>query len=365
MRRSIAACVFAVALLSFAPIARAVDVNPGDSCAGFAAGSYRPTGGPEKPDGALVVCDGSIWQPILRYSSVGNAVMFASTGLPAAPLHVWGEVIIGSNGLACSAATEGAIRFNSAGGALELCDGSIWQPVDSAGGISVCPTVGDSIISDGSSWQCTSDYTPDVTPDAFSFTDQSDVATGTVIESNIITITGMNAPATVSISGDGNPQFRVQSGSWETSAMINSGQTLQLRLTSGLGSIETYSAIISVGTVTDQWDVTTENTNNCAGLSIGGYCWYASGSGDSCDDICSTHGGCDLTGTRDYAGSSGTPLQCLEVLDALSLSYDPFNDNNGPGNMGCFDILGEGYRDTSTSCAGAYSGARRACACAE
>lgn len=61
-------------------------------------------------------------------------VLFSSSGTPAAPLHIWGEAIIGSQGLACSGTTEGAIRYNSAGVAVEVCDGSAWSGVGGGGG---------------------------------------------------------------------------------------------------------------------------------------------------------------------------------------------------------------------------------------
>lgn len=48
----------------------------------------------------------------MRFLPNGH-VLFSSSGTPAAPLHIWGEAIIGSQGLACSGTTEGAIRYNS------------------------------------------------------------------------------------------------------------------------------------------------------------------------------------------------------------------------------------------------------------
>lgn len=51
MRVRLLASLLFAALLGIAPSAHAVDMNPGDSCADFSAGAYRPTGGQEKATG--------------------------------------------------------------------------------------------------------------------------------------------------------------------------------------------------------------------------------------------------------------------------------------------------------------------------
>lgn len=128
VRAACAVLVLAASALLATP-AHAVDVQPGDDCsAKFVSGVYRPTGGPENPDGALLVCDGNVWQPILRYSSVGNRISVGGGDLPAAPLHVWGEAIIGSNGLACTGSAAGAMRYSSASDLWEYCNGNDWVP---------------------------------------------------------------------------------------------------------------------------------------------------------------------------------------------------------------------------------------------
>lgn len=106
---------------------------------------------------------------------------------------------------------------------------------------------------------------PDTTPDPFSFTDQPSVATSTLILSDIVTITGITAAAAVDITGDGSPAFRVGGGAWLTSGTISDGETLQLRLTSNAAHSTINSATVTVGTGSDQWDVTTEPSDPCAG----------------------------------------------------------------------------------------------------
>ncbi len=131
MRSRVLAVLCAVALSLPLP-ALAQETEPGDPCA--TAGAFRATGGAENPDGHFVFCDGSVWQPILGYSSAGGWVMFGSAGLAAAPLHIEGEAIIRTSGLACSAAAYGAMRYASASDLWEYCDGSAWTALTSGGG---------------------------------------------------------------------------------------------------------------------------------------------------------------------------------------------------------------------------------------
>jgi hypothetical protein len=51
------------------------------------------------------------------------------TNSPAAKLDVAGEVKIGSTGVACSAANEGAQRYNRTSKIIEFCNGTSWQAV--------------------------------------------------------------------------------------------------------------------------------------------------------------------------------------------------------------------------------------------
>lgn len=105
-------------------------------------------------------------------------------------------------------------------------------------------------------WEVTAPN-PDITPDPFSLTDQTDVAVSTLIESNTVTITGIDAPTSVSIAGAGSPQFRIAGGGWVTSGTIQNGQSLEVRLTSDPSFNTMRSATVTVGTASDQWDVTT------------------------------------------------------------------------------------------------------------
>jgi hypothetical protein len=106
----------------------------------------------------------------------------------------------------------------------------------------------------------------------------------------------------------------------------------------------------------------------CGGVLVGGFCWYAGVEGDSCDMACAAHGGCDLAGTRDYAGSGGTDAHCVAVLAALGFGGWPHQDwsNN---DLGCHFAWGTWtYWSTflPTTCASRApsAAARIMCACA-
>lgn len=143
----------AVLVLLAAPPAMAQlvgdDTIPGSSCVGFAAGATRMTADPDF-DGAEVtlICDGSVWQPEkpvaaspdrgIQFNSGGRLAAdsgfvfdaFGNLGIgipaPAVALDVAGVMRAVDDALGCTSAARGAIRFNSAGGGVEVCDGAAW-----------------------------------------------------------------------------------------------------------------------------------------------------------------------------------------------------------------------------------------------
>lgn len=78
-----------------------------------------------------------------------------------------------------------------------------------------------------------------------------------------------------------------------------------------------------VSTGSGNWTCETPSTTPPASsgcptyVSVGGYRWYQGNAGDSCDTVCASRGGCNLEGTRDYAGSGGTNANCQAVFDAF------------------------------------------------
>jgi hypothetical protein len=113
-------------------------------------------------------------------------------------------------------------------------------------------------------------------------------------------------------------------------------------------------------------------TDTCAGQYVGGYCWYLTSPGQSCTSACSSHGGCNLAGTKNYAGSSGTNAQCTAVARTLGISDGAEAITNGHGAYyayGCsYDHqprLLKRFVPTATTCGASNSLTRRICACYE
>lgn len=61
----------------------------------------------------------------------------------------------------------------------------------------------------------------------------------------------------MTISGDGNPEFRIDGLAWTTTGNITADQSLELRMTSSASGSTMNSVTVNVGTVSDGWDVTT------------------------------------------------------------------------------------------------------------
>lgn len=107
------------------------------------------------------------------------------------------------------------------------------------------------------------------------------------------------------------------------------------------------------------------SSGGCAGSCVGGYCWYYGGDGQSCDTVCSGHGGCNLSGTKDYAGSGGTNQHCADVLYALR--GQTYSIALGTHTLGCTisgsNTASRGLSPYTTTCAASYGASNRACAC--
>jgi len=96
---------------------------------------------------------------------------------------------------------------------------------------------------------------PNTTPDAFGFTDQSNVALNTLSTSNTVTISGINAAATISVSGG---EYRINGGDFNASAGVaNNGDVVVVRQASSADFSTTTEAVLTIGGVNDAFSVTT------------------------------------------------------------------------------------------------------------
>jgi uncharacterized delta-60 repeat protein len=96
----------------------------------------------------------------------------------------------------------------------------------------------------------------DSTPDAFTFTDQTGVAQGAVIQSNVITVTGINVPTPISITGGGYGIGCVEPFTSDPGTVVN-GDIVCV----GHGAANTPGATVrttlTIGGVSDEFSSTT------------------------------------------------------------------------------------------------------------
>lgn len=95
----------------------------------------------------------------------------------------------------------------------------------------------------------------DTTPDAFTFTDQTDVAVNTTRTSNAITVAGITAAANISITGG---TYQIGAGSFvSTSGTVTNGQTVTVRHTSSASNSTATNTVLTIGGVSDTFTSTT------------------------------------------------------------------------------------------------------------
>ncbi len=104
-------------------------------------------------------------------------------------------------------------------------------------------------------WSTTLATSTDTTPDAFSFTDQTDVERSTPITSNAITVSGINSTAAISVN---NGEYRINNGSFtNTTGTVANGDTVQVRHTSSGSFSTTTDTMLTIGGVSDTFTSTT------------------------------------------------------------------------------------------------------------
>jgi hypothetical protein len=101
----------------------------------------------------------------------------------------------------------------------------------------------------------TATVAPDTTPDPFSFSPAFGAPLSTPMASNLVTITGINAPTMVSVSGG---EYAIGGGAFTAAAgTVNNNQTLQLRGVSAGTNNTTTNVIVTVGGYTASFSIMT------------------------------------------------------------------------------------------------------------
>ncbi len=99
------------------------------------------------------------------------------------------------------------------------------------------------------------DDSPDRTPDAFSFTAETEVERSTQVESAAVTITGIERAVDISISGG---EYQINDGGYtSTAGTVSNGQSVQVRLTSSSEFSTDASLTLTAGGVSGTFTATT------------------------------------------------------------------------------------------------------------
>ena len=109
-------------------------------------------------------------------------------------------------------------------------------------------------------WNVTNVTVADDNPDFFDFVDKIDQPANTFVESDVLTITGINVPTNVIVTSPG--QLRVNGGLWNNIGSIGLNDTLQLRLQSSTEPGGEVSTTVTIGNspltqLSDDWKVVT------------------------------------------------------------------------------------------------------------
>lgn len=112
-------------------------------------------------------------------------------------------------------------------------------------------------IGSGSDTFTSTTGTTDTTPAAYSFTDQTGVDPGTMITSNAITVTGINAPAPISIVGG---RYRKNAEPFTTVAgTVAAGDSVRVQNTASFMPLTMVSTTLDIGGAVDVFTSTTGN----------------------------------------------------------------------------------------------------------
>ena len=96
---------------------------------------------------------------------------------------------------------------------------------------------------------------PDTTPDQFTFVDQTGVARNRAVESNAITVSGISAAASISVT-DG--YVSVNDGEYtDEPTTVNNGDTVRVKRRSSPHYATSVSATVRIGGVSDTFTITT------------------------------------------------------------------------------------------------------------
>jgi outer membrane protein assembly factor BamB len=111
----------------------------------------------------------------------------------------------------------------------------------------------------------------DTTPDAFSFASQANVATTSLVESSVAILSGINAPAPVTVVGG---EYAINNTAYTAAAgTVTNGQQVRLRLVSSATPGTTTTATLTVGGISASFSVSTAAATSDDLQPIGSQNW--------------------------------------------------------------------------------------------
>jgi hypothetical protein len=244
---------------------------------------------------------------------------------------VGSDVVAGNScaGIPANATRVVADSDSDRKGVVLICDGSVW--VVSQPSITGPCAGGNNIVYNATTGgvSCASTCS-DTTPNTINFTNTVTATASALTTSNILQVTGFDCQVSISVSGEGSPQFRTCSDAacssviqdWTASSSgIVVNNYVQLRLTAAAAGGDTRTANLSVGNTVDDWNVTPTGDCTPADPVPGTVCVDGSiYAGKSVD------GNVKMYTTRCDEGFTWTGAVCSGV--ALGLAW---NNQNGTG----------------------------------
>ncbi len=264
---------------------------------------YNSTTGEIKVwNGATATAVGSTWATSgsNAYRSAGSVGI--GTNSPQAKLDVAGGVRIADDTSSCTSTNEGTFRYVTATKKVEVCDGTSWTAVAMA------------VSGSGN-------------PNAFSFTAVTGATLNTTYVSNAVTMAGFTGSLTGSVTGGGSPQLSVNSGPWVGAASVNPGDSIRLRVISSNAVSTLVTAVLTVGTTSASWQVTTAaGSGSKVFLSAGSYAGSSLNGSYGADLLCMSE-----AATAGYSGNWKAVIstETLNARDRLSIVYPVLNAFDG------------------------------------
>jgi hypothetical protein len=162
----------------------------------------------------------------------------------------------------------------------------------------------------------------DITPDPFSFVVQTGMPLNTTIVSNPITVTGINTPASISITAcTAIPcEYKVNSGSWTAGdGNVSNGDIVLFRQTSSANPLTATAATLTIGGVSGAFNVTTAALSDPNATELVSW-WKAEN--NAYDSIGGNHGTL-FNGTTFGSGDIGQAFSFDGVDDYISVPNNP------------------------------------------